>query len=114
MPGFAAGLRGVQPVCLRSTRSRREGPQLPGPTGPVAAARSAGIGCGRERYRTRGIERRVFNRKGVTMPRIEQSLMIDAPVDTVAAIARDVEAFPQYMEDVESITVLERSEDGNR
>ena len=48
------------------------------------------------------------------MPRIEQSITIDAPVETVYAIARDVESFPDIMEDVQSITVLERSEDGNR
>lgn len=48
------------------------------------------------------------------MPRIEQSLTIDAPVDRVYAIARDVEKFPTYMEDLESLTVLERSPDGNR
>ena len=48
------------------------------------------------------------------MPRIEQSLMIDAPVERVYAIARDVEKFPSYMDDLESLTVLERSDDGNR
>ncbi len=48
------------------------------------------------------------------MPRIEQSLTIDAPVERVYSIARDVEAFPNYMDDLQSITVLERSEDGNR
>ncbi len=48
------------------------------------------------------------------MPRIEQSLDIDAPVDTVYAVARNVEEFPEIMEDLQSLTVLERSEDGNR
>ena len=48
------------------------------------------------------------------MPRIEQSLTIDAPVERVYAIAREVEKFPSYMDDLESLTVLERSEDGNR
>src|SRR5690242_6625774 len=48
------------------------------------------------------------------MPRIEQSLIVDAPVDRVYAIARDVEKFPTYMDDLESLTVLERSADGNR
>ena len=48
------------------------------------------------------------------MPRIEQSLLIDAPVATVYAVARDVESFPGYMEDLQSIKVLERSADGNR
>jgi len=48
------------------------------------------------------------------MPRIEQSIVIDAPVERVYAIARDVEKFPTYMEDLESLTVLERRDDGNR
>src|ERR1041385_4418090 len=52
--------------------------------------------------------------EGESMPRIEQSVMIDAPVERVYAIARDVESFPDYMEDLQSIKVLERSEDGNR
>lgn len=48
------------------------------------------------------------------MPRIEQSVLIDAPVEKVYAIARDVESFPDIMEDLQSIAVLERSSDGNR
>jgi ribosome-associated toxin RatA of RatAB toxin-antitoxin module len=48
------------------------------------------------------------------MPRIEQSVMIDAPVERVYQIARDVEAFPQFMADLQSLTVLERSPDGSR
>jgi ribosome-associated toxin RatA of RatAB toxin-antitoxin module len=48
------------------------------------------------------------------MPRIEQSLLINASVDRAYAIARDVEAFPNYMDDLQSIKVVERSEDGNR
>ena len=48
------------------------------------------------------------------MPRIEQSIEIAATIDCVFKIARDVETFPQFMEDLKSLTVLERSEDGNR
>src|SRR5215212_5778847 len=48
------------------------------------------------------------------MPRIEQTITINAPIETVYAIARDVESFPDIMADLQSITVLERSEDGNR
>jgi uncharacterized membrane protein len=48
------------------------------------------------------------------MPRIELSLLVDAPVDRVYEVARDVEAFPDFMEDLQSLKVLERSEDGNR
>jgi len=48
------------------------------------------------------------------MPRIEQSLTINAPIETVYATARNVEDFPNFMADLKSLTVLERSEDGNR
>ncbi|HSV73978.1 MAG TPA: DUF2505 family protein [Chthonomonadales bacterium] len=48
------------------------------------------------------------------MPVIEQSLLVRAPVERVYAVARDVERFPEFMEDLKSLTVLERSDDGNR
>lgn len=48
------------------------------------------------------------------MPRIEQTLVVNAPVETVYAIARNVEDFPNFMADLKSLVVLERSEDGNR
>ncbi len=48
------------------------------------------------------------------MPRIEQSVLVNAAVDHVYKIARDVESFPQFMSDLKSLTVLERSDDGNR
>ena len=48
------------------------------------------------------------------MPRIEQTLTIEAPIDRVYEIARDVESFPEFMEDLQSLTVKERSGDGNR
>ncbi len=48
------------------------------------------------------------------MPRIEQSVEIDAPVAEVYRIAKNVEAFPDFMEDLQSLTVLERSPDGAR
>lgn len=48
------------------------------------------------------------------MPRIEISLDVDAPADVVYSVARKVEDFPTFMEDLQSLTVLERSEDGNR
>ena len=46
------------------------------------------------------------------MPKIELSIVINAPVDHVYAIARDVEAFPSFMADLKSLTVVDRSEDG--
>lgn len=48
------------------------------------------------------------------MPRIEQTVTINAPVETVYAIARNVEEFPNFMADLKSLAVLERSDDGNR
>src|SRR5438876_7997189 len=47
------------------------------------------------------------------MPRIEQSVLVDAPVEKVYAVARDVEAFPDFMEDLHSLSVIDRSPDGN-
>ena len=48
------------------------------------------------------------------MPRIEQTIEIAAPIAKVYAVARNVEAFPQFMDDLKSLTVLERSEDNAR
>lgn len=48
------------------------------------------------------------------MPVVENSIFIAAPPETVYAIARDVERFPDFMPDVQRITVLEASEDGRR
>ncbi len=48
------------------------------------------------------------------MPRIEESVEIAAPLETVWAVAQDVESFPDFMPDVLSLKVLERSPDGLR
>ncbi len=48
------------------------------------------------------------------MPRIELSLSINAPVERVWEVARDVERFPDFMEDLQSLRILETSDDGNR
>ena len=48
------------------------------------------------------------------MPRITQDIEIDAPIATVYRIARDVEAFPQFMADLQALKVLERDPDGAR
>ncbi len=48
------------------------------------------------------------------MARVELEQVIHAPVEVVYAVAKDVEAFPQFMPDVKSVRVLERSEDGSR
>ena len=48
------------------------------------------------------------------MPTIQTSALIKAVPDAVYAIARDVERFPEFMPDVQRITVVEQSEDGRR
>jgi ribosome-associated toxin RatA of RatAB toxin-antitoxin module len=48
------------------------------------------------------------------MPTIENTIRIDAGLEHVYAIARDVESFPEFMPDVKSIHVRERSDDGRR
>lgn len=48
------------------------------------------------------------------MPQAVNEVVIAAPLDRVYALARNVEVFPEFMPDVESLTVVERSEDGNR
>ncbi|MFN7016275.1 MAG: type II toxin-antitoxin system RatA family toxin [Fimbriimonadales bacterium] len=48
------------------------------------------------------------------MARVEVETVIHAPLETVYAVARDVEAFPQFMPDVKSVKILEKSEDGSR
>ena len=48
------------------------------------------------------------------MPRVESSIVIQAPRDAVLAVARKAEDFPEFMEDVESVMIRERSDDGSR
>ena len=48
------------------------------------------------------------------MPTVQNSILIRAPVEKVYAIARDVERFPDFMPEVESIAVLEADPDGSR
>jgi ribosome-associated toxin RatA of RatAB toxin-antitoxin module len=46
------------------------------------------------------------------MPRVEVETFVRAPADRVYAVAKDVERFPEFMPDVESLRVVER--EGNR
>jgi ribosome-associated toxin RatA of RatAB toxin-antitoxin module len=48
------------------------------------------------------------------MPRVESSIVINGDIERVYALAKDIESFPEFMPDVKSITVLERSESGDR
>ncbi len=46
------------------------------------------------------------------MPYVETRIEIDAPAESVYELAKDQERFPQFMPDVESVTVLERQPEG--
>ena len=48
------------------------------------------------------------------MPRVESSVFIKSDIDKVFALAKDIEAFPQFMPDLKKVTILEKSPDGNR
>ena len=48
------------------------------------------------------------------MPHIENSVLVNAPLQAVFNAARDQETFPQFMPDVESVAITERSADGLR
>lgn len=41
------------------------------------------------------------------MPTVETTIHIDAPLETVYAIAKDNQSFPEYMKDVKSLTIVE-------
>ena len=42
------------------------------------------------------------------MASVQAATVIHAPLDRVYALAKDVERFPQFMPDLESVTILER------
>lgn len=42
------------------------------------------------------------------MPTVDVTTWIDAPLPTVYAIAKESEAYPEYMKDVQSVTPVER------
>lgn len=46
------------------------------------------------------------------MASVEATTVIHAPLDRVYAVAKDVERFPQFMPDLESVAVLERTPSG--
>ena len=48
------------------------------------------------------------------LPTVESSVVINAPVEKVFALAKDIEQFPEFMPDLKKVTIIERSEDGNR
>ena len=48
------------------------------------------------------------------MPHIENEVVVNAPLERVYALAKDAESFPEFMPDVESLEIIERSDDGSR
>jgi uncharacterized membrane protein len=46
------------------------------------------------------------------MPTVETSVWVDAPLSHTYAVAKDNESFPEFMEDVKSLEIVER--DGGR
>ena len=45
---------------------------------------------------------------------VRSSIEIDGPLERVYALAKDIESFPEFMPDLKSVTIIERSEDGSR
>jgi uncharacterized membrane protein len=48
------------------------------------------------------------------LPKIQSSIEINGPIDKVFALARDIESFTEFMPDLKSVNVVEKSEDGSR
>ena len=48
------------------------------------------------------------------MPHVESAIVINGDIERVYELAKDIESFPEFMPDVKSITVLERTDDGKR
>ncbi|MDO8684198.1 MAG: SRPBCC family protein [Armatimonadota bacterium] len=48
------------------------------------------------------------------MPTVESSIFINGDIERVYALAKDIESFPEFMPDVKSVTVLEKSDSGDR
>lgn len=46
------------------------------------------------------------------MPQIATEITIPAPLETVYAIAKDIERFPEFFPDVESVVITEHTENG--
>ena len=48
------------------------------------------------------------------MPKVTSTIEINGPISEVYKLAKNVESFPEFMPDVKSIHVVERSDDGKR
>ena len=45
------------------------------------------------------------------MPSVESEITIAAPIERIYALARDIERFPEFMADVQSVEILEQTPD---
>jgi len=45
------------------------------------------------------------------MAKVNSEILVSAPVEDVYQIARDIERFPEFMEDVESVQIIEQTEE---
>lgn len=45
---------------------------------------------------------------------VSSSIEINGPIYRVYALAKDIESFPEFMPDLKSVKIVERSEDGGR
>jgi ribosome-associated toxin RatA of RatAB toxin-antitoxin module len=48
------------------------------------------------------------------MPTVESRALIQAPLESVFTIARDIEAFPEFMPDVQEVRILEQDPTGRQ
>ncbi len=48
------------------------------------------------------------------MPKVENSIEIKGQLAQVYALAKDVYSFPEFMPDIRSVKIVERSDDGSR
>lgn len=48
------------------------------------------------------------------MPKVQSSIEINGPIEQVYALAKSIEEFPEFMPDLKSVKIIERSEDGSR
>jgi len=48
------------------------------------------------------------------LPIINSTIEINGPIEAVYALAKDVEAFPEFMPDVKSVRIVETNSDGSR
>ena len=48
------------------------------------------------------------------MSKVSSTIEINGPIEEVYALAKEVETFPEFMPDVKSVKIVEKSADGSR